>query len=116
MAYRRVAGLTVALVLVARFVITDSSWGDSIASGAIALCAGVVITLAFRARWATSGELSFTWISVLLYAGGGTYLDHWSGDADIGGVVPFLFGLIGMVVLVVALNLPASQQPNRKPH
>ncbi len=110
MTYRRVTGLAAALALVARFLITNSSWADSIASTALATCAGVAVTLAFPADQVSSAELLFTWVSVVLYSSGGTYMDHWSGEGDIGGVVPYMFGLPGMLVVAVALNLPTSRR------
>lgn len=75
-------------------------------SGVLAVCAGVAMTCAFRARQASPSELVFTWISVFLYAFGGVYVDHWSGEGDIGGVVPFMLGLPGMLVVAVAMSLP----------
>lgn len=114
MSYRRVAGLAAALALLARFLITGSAWGDSIVSGGIALCAGVAMTVAFRAGWASVGELSFTWISVVLYASGGVFVDHWSSDGpDIGGGLPYFLGLIGMVVIGFALQISITNRANR---
>ena len=75
------------------------------------------MTLAFRTRQASSSELLFTWISVVLYSIGGAYLDHWSGEGDIGGVVPYMLGLPGMLVVSVAMSLPTFRltrdQPDR---
>lgn len=110
MMFRRATGLSAALALVARFLITNSAWTDSIVAAALAICCGVAITLAFRTSQASSSELIFTWASVVLYAAGGTYLDHWSGEGDIGGVVPFMLGLPGMLVVAVALSLPTSRR------
>lgn len=110
MLYRRATGAAAALALVGRFLITDSAWADSIVSGVLAVCAGVAMTVAFRAGQASSSELVFTWISVVLYSLGGAYLDHWSGEGDIGGVVPFMLGLPGMLVVAVAMSLPAFRR------
>ncbi len=74
----------------------------------LALGAGVAIMVAFRAGQANTAELVFTWVSVVLYSAGGMYLDHWSGEGDIGGVVPFIFGLPGMLVVAIAMNLPVT--------
>ncbi|MEJ7633542.1 hypothetical protein [Aeromicrobium sp.] len=110
MTYRRVTGLAAALALAARFVITNSSWADSIASTALGASAAVAAVLAFRANQISAAELLFTWVSVVLYSAGGTYLDHWSGEGDIGGVVPGVLGLAGMLVVALALNLPTSRR------
>ncbi|VXB90424.1 hypothetical protein [Aeromicrobium sp. 9AM] len=110
MTFRRGAALAAALALVARFLITDSAWTDTFVAAAFAVGSGIAITLAFRARQASSSELIFTWTSAVLYAAGGTYLDHWSGEGDIGGVVPYMLGLPGMLVVAVALSLPVSRQ------
>jgi drug/metabolite transporter (DMT)-like permease len=109
MTFRRAAGLLAALSLIARFVIVDSSWGDSIVCGALALSCGVVMTLAFRAGRASASELTFAWLSAIAYAAGGTYLDRWSGEGDIGGVVPGLLGFMGILTIAVAMNLPGSR-------
>jgi hypothetical protein len=108
--FRLATALSAALALAARFVITNSAWMDSIVASALAVCSGVAVSLAFRVRQASSSELIFTWASAVLYAAGGTYLDHWSGEGDIGGVVPFMLGLPGMLVVAVAFSVPASRR------
>jgi hypothetical protein len=114
MTYRRAAGLLAAMSLIARCLIVDSSWGDSIVCGALAISAGVLLTLAFRAGRASAAELVFTWLSVIGYAAGGMYLDHWSGEGDIGGVVPGLLGFMGMLTIAVAMLLPWSRRSHIK--
>lgn len=109
MTYRRGAGILAAAALVARFLIM-SAWGDSIVCGVLAVSAGISLTLAFRAGQASGGELAFTWISAVLYAAGGTYLDHWSGEGDIGGVVPVLLGFMGILTVAVAMNRSTSRR------
>jgi len=113
MVLRRVTGLAAGFALVARFLITESAWGDSIVAGTFAITCGIAAALAFRKEQLSYSELVFTWASVVLYAAGGAYLDHWSSEGDIGGVVPYILGLPGMLVVAVAMCLPALRRTSQ---
>lgn len=99
----RVLGLLMLALVFLTF--TVHGLGRVFIYGSFVTAAACVVNLAATVRKGRRVRALLAWasLSAVLYIGGGLYVLYWSPPTDIGGGLPFVLGVIGIVT--VALNL-----------